>query len=116
MAGSGAVAGLGSVADADEAAFANEALKEGGDAMWSERPFEGEAYIFTSHGIVVGEESRETLLYVIVVCVKRLAIRLLVDIKLPDFRQQFTVGLEVHPSHTDIAAMVVAVLHIYITF
>lgn len=87
MAGGGAIAGLAAGADADEAAFADEALEEGTDAVGRERPVEGEANIFVRHGVVGGKEGGEALLDVIFFRVKGLAIRYLADLEILDFGQ-----------------------------
>ena len=60
----GAVAGLATVANADESAFADETFEEGTDAVGRECPVEGKAYIFVCYGVVVGKEGGEALLYV----------------------------------------------------
>ena len=87
MAGGGAIAGLAAAADADEAAFVDEAFEEGADAVGRERPVEGEADIFLGYGVVAGKEGGEALLDVIFFRVKGLAIRYLADLEILDFGQ-----------------------------
>ena len=111
MTGGGAVAGLGAVADADEAAFADEALEEAGDAVGREGQLEGEADVLVGDGLVVGEEGGEALLDVFVVGADGLAVGYLVDIESLDAGQQLAVGLEVDAGDVDIATVVVAVFH-----
>ena len=85
MAGGGAIAGLAAGADADEAAFADEALEEGTDAVGCEGPVESEADIFVRHGVVGGKEGGEALHDVVFFRVEGLAIRYLADLKFLDF-------------------------------
>lgn len=116
MAGGGAIAGLAAGADADEAAFADEALEEGTDAVGCEGPVEGEADILVRHGVVGGKESGEALVDVILFGLECLAIRDLADLKFLDFGQQLAVGLEVDACDMDITTVVVAVLHLDFAF
>ena len=116
MAGGGAIAGLAAGADADEAAFADEAFEEGADAVGCEGPVEGEADILVGHGVVGGKEGGEALLDVILFCVESLAIRDLADLESLDFGQQLAVGLEVDACDMDITTVVVAVLHLDLAF
>ena len=112
MAGGGAVVGLAAVADADEAAFADEALEEAADAVGRERQLEGVADIFVRDGVVVGEESCETLVDLVVLGVEDLAVGGLVDRETLDLGQQLAVGLEVNAADVNIATVIVAVLHL----
>ena len=116
VSGGGAVAGLAAGADADEAAFADEAFEEGADAVGGEGPVEGEANIFVRHGVVGGKEGGEALLDVILFRVESLAIRDLADLESLDFGQQLAVGLEVDACDMDITTVVVAVLHLDLAF
>ena len=114
MAVSGVITGLATRAFAGEAAFADEALEEGGDAVGREGPFEGEADIFVGHGVVVGKEGGEALVDVGFLSIESLTKGNLVDAERQSLGQQLTVGLEVNPCDADITTMIAAVLHLYL--
>lgn len=116
VSGGGAIAGLAAGADADEAAFADETLEEGADAVGREGPVEGEADILVRHGVVGGKESGEALVDVILFGLESLAIGHLADLESLDFGQQLAVGLEVDACDMDITTVVVAVLHLNLAF
>ena len=116
MAGGGAIAGLAAVADADEAAFADEALEEGADTVGREGQLEGITDVFVRDGLVVGKEGSEALVDVILFRVECLSEGYLADLEFLDFRQQLAVGLEVDADDVDIATVIVAVFHLDLAF
>lgn len=115
-AGSGTVAALTPGAFTKEAAFADKALEERGDAVGREGPFKGEADILMGDGVALGEEGGEALVDVIGISVEGLAEWRLIDLEVLDFGEQFRVGLEVDVADVDVATVVIAVLYLNLAF
>ncbi len=109
-----AITALAAGAEPHESSFTHEALEKGRDAMGSERPLECVAYILVGDGVVVGKESGESLLYVGILSVEDLPKGFLTDRKILHSSQKVAVGLEVDACHVNVAAVIVAILHLYL--
>lgn len=115
VAWNGAVTGLATSAFAGETAFADETLKEVGDAVGREEKVEGIADIPMRDTVVNGKEGGKATLYVRFFYVKGLAIRDLTHLEVPNALEQVAVGLENDASYMDVLAVVIAISDFNVT-
>ena len=82
-----AIARLCTPSNLDEASFKDETVEEGGDAVARQRQLEGIAHILVGNGVLRGKELREARVDLVVIDVKNLAVRHLIDLEVANLVQ-----------------------------